>query len=175
MHGNTKVKFSWFILSTLNYDARSTTHQITYYCLHNIHMIMFLQLHQNLFFPSVITSILLFSHSCCASWYYQRFIYSPTDALVSRSQWPRGLRPISAVARLLRLWVRNPSGPWKSVCCECCVLSSSGLCDWLIIRPAESYRMWCVFECDLETSWVREPWTTGGSLVEKEDALVSCL
>ena len=27
-----------------------------------------------------------------------------------RSQWPRGLRPRSAAARLLRLWVRIPPG-----------------------------------------------------------------
>jgi hypothetical protein len=30
------------------------------------------------------------------------------------------------------------------VCCECCVLSGRGLCDGLITRPAESYRLWCV-------------------------------
>ena len=28
---------------------------------------------------------------------------------------------------------------WMSVCCECCVLSGRGLCDWLITRPDESY------------------------------------
>jgi hypothetical protein len=36
------------------------------------------------------------------------------------------------------------------VCCECCVLSGRGLCDELITRPEESYRMWCVVMCDLE-------------------------
>jgi hypothetical protein len=30
------------------------------------------------------------------------------------------------------------------VCCECCVLSGRGLCVGLIIRPEESYRVWCV-------------------------------
>ena len=35
--------------------------------------------------------------------------------------------------------------------CECCVLSGRGLCDELITRPEESYRMWCVV-CDLETT-----------------------
>jgi hypothetical protein len=25
----------------------------------------------------------------------------------------------------------------------------------------ESHRQWCVFECDLETSWMRRPWPTG--------------
>jgi hypothetical protein len=36
------------------------------------------------------------------------------------------------------------------VCCECCVLSSRGLCDELITRPEESYRLCCVVVCDLE-------------------------
>jgi len=49
-----------------------------------------------------------------------------------------------------------------SVCCECCVLSGKGLCDELITRPGEFYRMWCVIVCDLETSWMRRPWPTGG-------------
>jgi hypothetical protein len=31
-----------------------------------------------------------------------------------------------------------------SVCCKCCVLSGRGLCDELIPRPEESYRLWCV-------------------------------
>jgi hypothetical protein len=36
-------------------------------------------------------------------------------------------------------------------CCECCVLSVRGLCDELITRPEESYRLWRVV-FDLETS-----------------------
>ena len=28
--------------------------------------------------------------------------------------------------------------------CECCVLSGRGLCDGLITRPENSYRVWCV-------------------------------
>jgi len=47
-----------------------------------------------------------------------------------------------------------------SVCCDC-VLSGRGLCDGLITRPEESYRLWCVVVCDLETSWIRRPWQTG--------------
>jgi len=39
-----------------------------------------------------------------------------------------------------------------SVCCECCVLSGRGLCDELITRPEEPYRLWCVVVCDLETA-----------------------
>jgi hypothetical protein len=47
------------------------------------------------------------------------------------------------------------------VYCECCVLSGGGLCDELLTRPEESYRLWWVV-CDLETSWKRRPWPTGG-------------
>jgi hypothetical protein len=62
-----------------------------------------------------------------------------------RSQWPRGLRRGSAAARLLGLWVRIPQRAWMSVCCECCVLLGRGLCNGLVTRPEESYRVWCVW------------------------------
>ena len=81
---------------------------------------------------------------------------------LGQSQWPRGLRHRSPAARLLRLWVRIPPGAWMSVCCECCVLSGRGLCDELITRPEESYQLWCVIVCHLETSEMRRPWLTGG-------------
>ena len=45
----------------------------------------------------------------------------------------------------------NPTGG-VDVCCECCVLSGRGLCDELMTHPEEPYRLWCVVECDLETS-----------------------
>jgi len=48
------------------------------------------------------------------------------------------------------------------VCCECCVMSGRGFCDELITRTKESDRLWCVVLCDLETSWMRRPWPTGG-------------
>jgi hypothetical protein len=55
------------------------------------------------------------------------------------------------------------------VCCECCVLSGRGLCDVLITRPKESYQLWCVVVCDLETSWMRRPWPTlGRSATERK-------
>ena len=41
------------------------------------------------------------------------------------------------------------------VCCVCCVLSGRGLCDGLITRPEESYRLWRVVVCDQETSKTR--------------------
>jgi len=48
------------------------------------------------------------------------------------------------------------------VCCERCVLSGRGLCDELITRPEESYRLWCVVVCDQETSIMRRPWSPLG-------------
>ena len=45
----------------------------------------------------------------------------------------------------------NPT--WSMyICRECCALSGRGLCDELITRPEESYRLWCVVVCDPETS-----------------------
>ena len=64
----------------------------------------------------------------------------------------------SAVAPLLKLRVRIPLGTWTFVCFECCVLSGSSLCDELITRPEESYRLGCVIVCDLETSRMRRLW-----------------
>ena len=74
---------------------------------------------------------------------------------IGRSQWPCGLRRRSSTSRLLRLWVRIPPGAWVFVCCECCVLSGRGLCDGLIIRPEEFYRLWRVVVCDQEISKTR--------------------
>ena len=88
------------------------------------------------------------------------------------SQWSRGLRRRSAVAHLLRLWVRIPPGAWMFVGCECCVLSGRGLCDELITRPEESYRMWCVVMYDLETLWMRRSWPTGGFCVQRENKCI---
>jgi hypothetical protein len=65
------------------------------------------------------------------------------------------------------LWARFPPRSCMSVGCECCVLSGRGLCDKLITRPEESYRLWCVVVCDLETWWMRKPWPTGGLLHQK--------
>jgi len=39
------------------------------------------------------------------------------------------------------------------------VLSGRGLCDELITRPEESYRLCCVVVCDLETSRMGAPYT----------------
>ena len=80
-----------------------------------------------------------------------------------RSQWPRGLRRRSTAARLLRSWIRIPPGAWIFVCCDCCLLSGRGLCDELITRPEQSYRLWCVVVCDLENLKKEEDMTRAGS------------
>jgi hypothetical protein len=51
----------------------------------------------------------------------------------------------------------NPAGG-INVSCECCVLSGRGLCIGTIPRWYESYRLWCVIVCDLETSEMRLSW-----------------
>jgi hypothetical protein len=38
------------------------------------------------------------------------------------------------------------------------MLSGRGLCNELITRPEESYRLWCVVVCDLETSRIGAPY-----------------
>jgi hypothetical protein len=65
-----------------------------------------------------------------------------------RFQWPRGLRPLAC-------WdcgFESHQGAWMFVCCECCVLSGRRLCDGLVTRSEESYRLWRVVVCDQETS-----------------------
>jgi hypothetical protein len=76
----------------------------------------------------------------------------------------RTLGRMSAAAGLLRLWVRIPPVAWIFVCCESCVMSGRGLCDELITHPEESYRLWCVVVCDLQTSWMKRPCPTGGGV-----------
>jgi hypothetical protein len=59
----------------------------------------------------------------------------------------------------------NPTGG-MDVCLlwVLCMLSGRCLCDNLITHPGESYWLWCVIVCELETSWMRRPWPTGGLL-----------
>jgi len=86
---------------------------------------------------------------------------------VCRSQWPRCLRRRSLAARLLKSWVRIPPQAWMFVCCKSCVLSGRGLWDELITRPEESYRLWCVVLCDLETLRMRRPCSALGRSATK--------
>ena len=97
---------------------------------------------------------------------YRADIKARNVGITCRSQWPRGLRRRSATARLLRMWVRILPGAWTDVCCDCCVLSGRGLCDGLITRPEESYRLRCVVVCDLATSEMRRSWPTGRAVAQ---------
>jgi len=54
-----------------------------------------------------------------------------------------------------------------SFCCECCVWSGRGLCDGLVTRPEESYRVWWVCVCVCGGGGAREssilgPWAPRG-------------
>ena len=68
--------------------------------------------------------------------------------IYGRSQWPRGLRRVSAATHLLGLWVRIPPGAWiclsvvSVVCCQVEVFESGwsliqrnhtncGVCNWI--------------------------------------------
>jgi hypothetical protein len=97
---------------------------------------------------------------------HHRDLYLTTHDTHNRqiSMPPVGFEPRISVgerpqpAHLLRSWVRIPPGAWIFVCCECHVLSGRGLCEELITRPEESYRLCCVVVCDLETSRIGAPY-----------------
>jgi hypothetical protein len=65
----------------------------------------------------------------------------PVPVAARSKTWVCGLSPAEIMGS-------NPTGG-IDVCCECCVLSGRGLCDELITRLEESYRVWCVVVCDL--------------------------
>ena len=62
----------------------------------------------------------------------------------------------------------NPIAVNKYIILYYIILSGRVLCDGLITLPEESYRMWCVAVCDLETSWMRRPAGKGGGAVAPE-------
>ena len=99
-------------------------------------------------------------HTLCVTW-FNFFLTVVFSWWRIRNAGPiglRGLRHRSAAIRLLRLWFRIPQGDGV---CLLLVLSGRGLWDQLLTRPEESYRLWSVVVCDLETSWMRRPWPTG--------------
>ena len=49
------------------------------------------------------------------------------------------------------------------------MLSGKGLCDELITRPEESYRLCCVVVCDLETSRMGAPYIYDNSSLRVND------
>jgi hypothetical protein len=77
--------------------------------------------------------------------------------LTMENQWPLGLRRRSTAARSkASVYGRSPAAIVGSnpaggmdVCVLCVV---RGLCDELITRSEESYRLWSVVVCDHETS-----------------------
>jgi hypothetical protein len=48
------------------------------------------------------------------------------------------------------------------------VLLGRGLCDELITRPEEFYRLCCIVVCNLESSRVRRPWPALGCRAAKK-------
>ena len=95
------------------------------------------------------------------------YLKVPVPVAARSKAWVCGRLPAEIVGS-------NPTGgAWMFVCCECCVLSGRGLCVKLITRPEESYRLWCVVMCDLETSRKRRSWPTlgGGAVVPKTEQI----
>jgi hypothetical protein len=70
----------------------------------------------------------------------------PVPVAARSKEWVYGCSPAAIVGS-------NPTGG-MDVCvfCVCYMLSGRGLCDELITRPDESYRLWRVVLCDHETS-----------------------
>jgi hypothetical protein len=68
----------------------------------------------------------------------------PSSGVHSRSQRPRGLKRGPSAQRLVGSWVRIPPRAGMFVSCTVFLLSGRGLCEGLITRPEESYRVWCV-------------------------------
>ena len=54
------------------------------------------------------------------------------------------------------------------------MLSGRGLCDELITRPEESYRLCCVVVCDLETSRMGAPYIYDISCLKVNDLMRQC-
>jgi len=54
-------------------------------------------------------------------------------------------------------------------------LSGRGLCDELITRPEESYRLCCVVVCDLETSIIGAPYICDISNLRVKHHVSVCL
>jgi len=80
--------------------------------------------------------------------------------LLSRSQWPCGLKRRSAAAHLLSFWVRIPAGAWMFVVSALCCQVEVSASGWSLVQRSPTD--WCVAVCDLETSWMRRPWPTEG-------------
>ena len=67
-----------------------------------------------------------------------------------RSQWPRGVRRMSAAARLLRFWVRIPPGAYMYVSVVCCQIEASAT-SWSLLQrsPTDCGASLCVWSRNL--------------------------
>jgi len=63
-----------------------------------------------------------------------------------RSQWPRRLRRRSAVARLMRLWIRIPPGAWMPVVSVVYFQAEVSTMSWSLVQrsPTECVASLCV-------------------------------
>jgi hypothetical protein len=97
------------------------------------------------------------------------YLYLSVFLAVSRPRWLCCLRLLDSWDRSFeyRFW-RGFSSVLFVVFCV-----GSGLCDWLITRPEQSYRLCvCLTVCDLETSTVRRPSPEVGCWVTER--IISC-
>jgi hypothetical protein len=77
-----------------------------------------------------------------------RVMYHPRDCFVgSSSRRPKAYVYVRSPAEMVGL---NPTGG-MDVDLLCCVLLGRGLCKELIPCPKQSYRLWCIVVCDLES------------------------
>jgi hypothetical protein len=109
---------------------------------------------------------LLYSVIFCKSPYYSDFSWHLPVPLAARSKAKVcGCSPTEIVGS-------NPiTGMDVRLLWVLCVVR--GFCDKLITHPEESYRVWYVIVCDLETSWMRRPWPTGRLLCQIKKKLTS--
>jgi hypothetical protein len=84
---------------------------------------------------------------------------------ICRSEWPQILRRRSAAARLLRLWVRIPPGTWMSVVSVVCCQVEVSAMSWSLVQRSPTDCGTSL--CDLETSWMKRSWPTGGCRAKK--------
>ena len=74
----------------------------------------------------------------------------------------------------MKLCFRISPVSWLLVCCECCVFSGGGLSDELMTHSEDSYRLWLVVVCDLNTTKIRKPCPTLGRSAIGKKILICC-
>ena len=78
-----------------------------------------------------------------------------------------------AAARLLRLWVRIPSGAWMPVSCECFVVVVRKRSLWRAYHSSKGVLPTVVHRWvwSRKTSWIRSSWPTGGLTRQKQSSI----